>query len=592
MGLVTDVGKIVLVVVSVLSLFFLPLGITASSHTPLLVWIQQEAEGMDNTSDVVGVSPFVNNEFLFFVDFAVPELLDSSYNIQRIPDYRIGNVVQWNTMKIIITSYMANTDVDVYLASGKLLELNETSGEYYVRAVTNHLLTEFVMDDLTDETVWLRDHKVVQGTFKVVSSKPVTCQYSTLGAKILDDTTGEDGEHAVDFDSDDHVFSFYGDMLYTKVAGDLWISAYTPTVVNITDVTDGDDSTVVKLSAFSGWFNLRNQDVERMGFEDDMVLITADHPVTIIGGYEDNDIFTQVYGKNGQQFMTPVFEHLTVYSPSGARVEVTDLEGGQGSADFYLGAGEYRTLTFRVQDYYKYFPDHDWGRVESDAPIYVFTHRQEKAYLRYNQSALIGGDRIAHYSSVPLYNSIGITQGLSPTAKKFRTPVFDQCYIYLTSTKANTNLTYGYEAPGIVAQETSISVPNAYQTLRVNISHRLDDNLTNDWFLDHDLWFEYKASDPMLMFVSYTYNQYHGRVSYYDRDAQELDLIPGMLPPSPLPMDSGGTGLPIPMPLVVVGSMLLLSVEVASVVGGGVPSLNILIAKPRKDETEPNVVVR
>ena len=144
---------------------------------------------------------------------------------------------------------------------------------------------------------------------KVESDKPVTILVGDLGT--------EPGYNAwgVDHGSDDDLYTYYGKEIVLWVPKDLWISAYyNETHVKVIDISDGDDSTEFTLDANEFWYAFAGPNGTGVGsppvFDDDIVKIVADKPITIIGGFLDDNFFGEAKGHLQKRFVVPVFEAI------------------------------------------------------------------------------------------------------------------------------------------------------------------------------------------------------------------------------------------------------------------------------------------
>ncbi|MEX2689110.1 MAG: hypothetical protein Q6351_002145, partial [Candidatus Njordarchaeum guaymaensis] len=144
---------------------------------------------------------------------------------------------------------------------------------------------------------------------KIESDKPTTIIVGDLGTDPGYNAWG------VDHGSDDDLYTYYGKEIVLWVPKDLWISAYfNDTHVQIIDLSDGDDSTSFVLNSDDFWYAFAGPNGTGVNgppvFDDDIVKIVADKPVTIIGGFLDDNIFGEAKGHLQKKFVIPVFEKL------------------------------------------------------------------------------------------------------------------------------------------------------------------------------------------------------------------------------------------------------------------------------------------
>ncbi|MFX1250668.1 MAG: hypothetical protein ACFFCZ_03555 [Promethearchaeota archaeon] len=578
--------KIILPALIIIALLLLPMS-SVLTQGPMLQWILSSASNEENR--IVGTSEFVNTEFYFYVSFPIPAYEMNSRRWDYIPTHGILNRPVWDQNRLIFLSYMDNTAIHVELLNASFYTSYHNENDRLIHEIytkSNFTFMDFTLNYLEHKEIFFKNFNITSALIHVTSSKPISIQHSTLGPNYYYET-GESAEHNVTHDSDDDVFSFYGTRLYAKIHGDLWIGSYARTALNITDLSDRDDSIVLPLGEFEGYAHLRNQDFEIWGFEDDYVLIETEEPVTVIAGYEDNDVFTQVFGKGATQFFFPVFEYVTVIAPNGANIDLDDLDGSEGSIETYLPPGVPLTRAFKVRDYYYRFPDYQWCKLTSDNPLLVFTHRVDKRYLREGIYCTGGEDllKVNVLEDVPILGTTGTIVQTSPLGTDFWVPINGRCYLTLCSLNNNTTIDVDFSVTGIAEEKQHATFQrnmSKYQleTLTINQNIELDNNDTLSYSdfgnSSVDMIARVRSNYPILVHQSYSYDKYYfDGIPYYERDSSLIDLIPGIHLPSPLPQED--------FPLFIeVGAALLLGVEVALVATGSASALGFLIPKRRR----------
>ena len=158
---------------------------------------------------------------------------------------------------------------------------------------------------------------------KVEASKTVTILVGDLGS-VTQGTYGTDG------DSDDDFYSYFGTELITWVPRDLFISAYfNNTHVRVIDLSDGDDTFEFTLNDGEVWFHGRGDTRTYTGtsyyyydyyetsgspsfFENDIVKIISDKPITVIAGQIANDVWGVIKGLNNRKYVFPYINAFAI----------------------------------------------------------------------------------------------------------------------------------------------------------------------------------------------------------------------------------------------------------------------------------------
>ncbi|NHI91434.1 MAG: hypothetical protein EAX96_02955 [Candidatus Lokiarchaeota archaeon] len=158
--------------------------------------------------------------------------------------------------------------------------------------------------------------------------------------------------------SDDALYSAYGTDLLLWVARDLYITAYEPTEVVITDFStgdgDSDDSKTIILGDpnapngyYLGWNTSMNSliyttdqynsfypvgdpsgddELKPNIFDNDIIRIQANSSVTVVGGYCANDYQTEIMGKDEMTFHFPIlYRFFVVATEDNTQIHFSNL---------------------------------------------------------------------------------------------------------------------------------------------------------------------------------------------------------------------------------------------------------------------------
>ncbi|GAH32128.1 unnamed protein product, partial [marine sediment metagenome] len=159
--------------------------------------------------------------------------------------------------------------------------------------------------------------------------------------------------------------------LFTRISGDCWISALEAnTIVHVWDIKGKDDDTVLTLDRFEGWDYSRNAIFNQYGFDDDLVLISADKPVSIVAGMQSDQGFVQVFGKDGRDFHFPCIGYVMIHAPDGTEYEIKDKTGNQGSQKGKLSSGQIKLFDFKVAYKQRRYSSFEWAELRSSEPIF------------------------------------------------------------------------------------------------------------------------------------------------------------------------------------------------------------------------------
>ncbi len=156
---------------------------------------------------------------------------------------------------------------------------------------------------------------------KIEASKTVTILVGDIGSVYSN-------SYGADHTSDDDFYSYFGTELITWVPRDMFISAYyNNTHVKVIDLSDGDDTFDLTLNFGDVWFHGAGDTrtttsyyyydtTETPGspsfFENDIVKIIADKPVTIIAGLIADNTLGIIKGLDNKKFVFPYLNKFTI----------------------------------------------------------------------------------------------------------------------------------------------------------------------------------------------------------------------------------------------------------------------------------------
>ena len=229
--------------------------------------------------------------------FAPSPFLSYPYNATYVLLDREEDTAYDDADHVRIIAWEDDTKVKIY-------GYNTTAATPYLTLLADTILTKYQVLRYP-QTGPISGYSVL----KIESDKPTTIIVGDLGTDPGYNAWG------VDHGSDDDLYTYYGKEIVLWVPKDLWISAYfDDTHVQIIDLSDGDDSTSFVLNSDDFWYAFAGPNGTGVSgppvFDDDIVKIVADKPVTIIGGFLDDNIFGEAKGHLQKKFIIPVFEKL------------------------------------------------------------------------------------------------------------------------------------------------------------------------------------------------------------------------------------------------------------------------------------------
>ncbi|MEX0568828.1 MAG: hypothetical protein Q6363_006675, partial [Candidatus Njordarchaeota archaeon] len=245
-----------------------------------------------------GIEIFVNNESICKShSFAPSPFMSYPYNATYVLLDRYGEASYGDADHARIIAWEDNTHVKVY-------GFNTTSTPPNLDMLLETYLSKYQVLRYPSQGP-ISEYSVL----KIESDKPVTILVGDLGTNPGYNAWG------VDHGSDDDLYTYYGKEIVLWVPKDLWISAYyDETHVKVIDISDGDDSTEFTLDADEFWYAFAGPNGTGVGsppvFDDDVVKVVADKPITIIGGFLDDNFFGEAKGHLQKRFVVPVFEAI------------------------------------------------------------------------------------------------------------------------------------------------------------------------------------------------------------------------------------------------------------------------------------------
>jgi hypothetical protein len=621
--------------IAVMGIFFLPVSTVLMHDAPLdtaFADAMRTSSEKDDTKDFrsTDITPFTNREYVFYVP---PAYMIEMSNFGYLDDcwYWNGNDdngVSYagggprgndmytpiaNCSTIMISVYERDAHVKVEWMNATALKCNYD--EYYgwsvetgAKVVWASDIPSIVGNNVTLHTKWEYDIKefnyleipiiewevapgwhILSGSVRITSDVPISVMHHKLKPGAATDAP------------DDHyasawwngLFAGYGEKLMVRVAGDLWISALeAPTHVKVIDMSDRDDDASFTLDRFEGWEYTRNPILQQEGFDDDLVLISADHPVSVVGGIESMHAFTQVYGLDGKNYLFPCFSKVMVYAPEDVHIILEDNSGNQGSWEGDMKAGETRLFDFKVLYKLRCYASFEWAHLRSSKPVMVYTLGDHPWTLDPTYTGTIAGE---DYLTTYRESSLGEMEGTwpHPADTDFNVPIRSRSYVTVQNLGAQNKVKVDFselslpltvDLPAYSSMTMEIS-ENSYEYLDLegqyqretdafwsNKNHPfvykivVDNNKREEVFLTWDnitkgTTLKVTAEKDVMVFVDYNRD--------YQTYATGIDLIPGLESPAP-------RGIPAAQPMVVALGGAIVAMDVLFVMGGHRPLIDQL----------------
>ena len=572
----------------------------------------EEAEHTDyHSSDI---STFVNTYFIFYVPPPTNRFLDSrSPNAWDGYKYKTGNYIVANLSNIQLFSYENGAKVKIEWLNASAINGTSFNSDNENWVVDQNAVIKWISDlprnkltkreyklgeyesediQINNWVVW-KDFRLLSGVVKITSDYPISVMHHKL---YPIGTMDDNGYELINYNWDG-IFSFYGNKLFTRITGDCWISALeADTTINVWDYSDKNDDTTLSLDRFEGWAYSRNAVFEQYGFDDDLVLISADKPFSLVAGLQADQCFTQVFGKDGKDFLFPCFGKVLIHASNGATIDLKDKNGNQGSFKGELSAGEMREFDFKVAYKQRYYSSFEWAQIQSSEPIMVYTYANNLWYLDEDVYGMISGEEyINKYKKITEFYPHGWVP--YPADTEFKLPLKSQAFVTIINLDSNNNdlsvdfsrlpMKYktklksyqavtldfsedSYYPMNMIVEATGFKQPPEWSLRDPNNWYVLDriprisihrDDVDQDQYRYKVSWdnitkgstVKITASNPVLVMIEYNKDQ-----PWYP---QGIDLIPGLTPPTK-------RGLPEFPTLIVVFSGIIVAIDAIFIVIG------------------------
>lgn len=640
--------KSVFLIICIIGLLFLPMSeifyyneSTGSAIKDLGRVATTEEEHIDyHSSDI---STFVNDYFIFYV----PPPINRIYDQVGYYDDKPSGYLQANMSTIQLFSYENGATIEIQLLNATLINgtefIQEFDNEGYVTneywVIHNYARMKWLeklsglkitkkkikLDEYSEEEIQLCDwtiyaentvpehdnYRVLSGVIKITSDYPISVMHHKLHEY---GTMEEDG-----FESNDYInyywdcmFSYYGKKLFTRIPRDCWISALeADTTVHVWDYSDFNDDAELNLDRFEGWEYTRNAIFEQYGFDDDLVLISADKPVSVVAGLQADQTFTQVFGKDGRDFFFPCFGYVLIHAPTGGHIQLEDNSGNQGTYEGDLTAGEIRIFDFKVAYKLRGYSSFEWAELRAENPVMVYTFVNNTWYLDDDYYGIVSGEEYinSYKKTTEIYQHGWVPY---PADTEFKIPLRSRAYVtivnldnsgnevnvdfqklrmpYKSKLKSYESVTLDFSKDSYYPMDLinpqsgtreppSWKIVDPYRRYEVDRVPRIiihEDDIETYELIDKVSWknitkgsyVKIKADHPVLVFIDYDNSNRYGYTRYGDYSnrwqssyPQGMDLIPGLTPPTK-------RGLPELPTWIVVISGIVIAIDMA-IVGVG-----------------------
>jgi hypothetical protein len=582
--------KPVFLLICIVGLIFLPMADIFLYNRPMSSsaedFIRATSERVEYTDyHSSDISTFVNDQFIFYVPPPINREIDrpryyyddttSGYIIANLStiqifSYENGAKVTIEWLNATVLNGTTFTNNRWYFNNGVITWLDELPQPKTVKKKIT--LGEYETEEI-QLNAWLvhKDFRILSGVVRIESDSPISVMHHRLYPV---GTLDNNGYEMINYYWDG-IYSAYGKKLFTRITGDCWISALEAgTTVHVWDYSDKNDDEVLSLDRFEGWAYSRNAIFEQYGFDDDLVLISADKPVSIVAGNQADQGFVQVFGKDGKDYLFPCFGKVLIHAPNGATIDLKDKSGNQGSYKGTLEPGEMKVFDFKVAYKLRRHSSYEWAELRSSEPIMVYSFAYNQWYLNEDYYGFMSGEEyVTTYKKITEYYPHGYVP--YPADTEFEVPLRSRAYVTVVNLDKNNNVrmdfsdlvlpfdkrmdpyepltidfsensyysmdmfndvTQNMEDPKWLYNDPynrydlnhlpSIAVHNDYNTAindkeqkeAITYQSRVEwDNITKGSTV------KIKADHPVLLFINYNKDQ-----SYYP---QGVDLIPGLTPP-------------------------------------------------------------
>lgn len=304
---------------------------------------------------------------------------------------------------------------------------------------------ELVMDTIIDANTLLRYPPSGESYYnltRVESNKPVSIFVTDLGST-------QANNYGVDHDSDDAFYSYFGTRAVLWVPRDLFVCSYfNNTHVKITDLSEGDDSFDLDLNATDVWFHGMGDTRTYTGssgyyyydryesegpsfFENDIVRVEADKPITIIGGLISDNVFGIVKGFAYKRYVFPFFSRFSVvplYNDTNANITMRFYNATSESFE------DYKTYSLTLNSNNSYVFSDDPPSIRLVVAVDLYKNVSSNP-VDFNITIMAMNETAYAYSQRPYWYKVKTYLGtLTPTATPNR-------YHYDDPTSGNWNET-------------------------------------------------------------------------------------------------------------------------------------------------------
>ncbi len=600
--------KPILLSICIVGLFFLPMAHIFLYNEPMdsaaKDFVRANSEKVEHTDyHSSDISTFVNDHFIFYVPPPQNRELDRPFAYDGYC-YRTQGYVVANMSTIQLFSYENGASVDVEWLNGTAIngtwfdaqnDCWEVEDYATVRWLDNLpkpktlkkriKLGEYETKEIQLNT-WIvcNDFRLLSGVVKITSDYPI----SVMHHKLYPLETLDDYGYEMINENWDGIYSAYGKKLFTRITGDCWISALeADTTVHVWDYSDKNDDETLSLDRFEGWAYSRNPIFEQYGFDDDLVLISADKPVSIVAGLQSDQGFVQVFGKDGKDYLFPCFGKILIHAPTGATIDLEDKSGNQGSFKGTLSPDEIKMFDFKVAYKLQDYSSFEWAHLRSSDPIFVYTFADTQWYLYEDVNGWMSGEEyFTVYKKITEYYPHGYVP--YPASNEFKIPIRSRAYLTVVNLDKDGNdveidhsrliLPYKtkmepYRALTLDFSEDSYYYMDLYaehtpewtysdeynryyidDRPHIIVDYTQQENIFLDWDnITKGSTVKIKSTHPVLVLVNYNKDQ--------PRYPQGMDLIPGLTPPTM-------RGLPEPPTMIVIFSGMIIAADMLMVAVG------------------------
>ena len=270
---------------------------------------------------------------------------------------------------------------------------------------------------------------------RIESNKPVSIFVGDLGST-------NPNYYGVDRSSDDAFYSYFGTYAVLWVPRDLFVAAYYDnTHVKIIDTNEGDDSFEITLNKGEVWFHGMGDKRTYYGsnayqyydtseaeepsfFENDIVKIIADKPVTILAGYFSSDFFGMIRGHGYKEYVFPFFSRFTIvplFDDTNVNIKLKFFNATIGKFQ------EYKSFSLNLNANEAYEVTDDPQYIKVVIAVDLFKNVSKKP-VTFNVTILVFNETARRYGDTPYYRLYYTYLGtVTPTAEPGK-PHYDEPY--------------------------------------------------------------------------------------------------------------------------------------------------------------------